>query len=271
MTEEAEVIVSEGSVDVTPDPMIIQEARDMGWVPLEEFRGDGSKWRSADEFVERGREILPILRKNNAELLKDKQKMQREIAEMRETFEEFKEYRKADKDRAYKQALEDLKSRKVEAIEAGNGELVVEIDEAISEIKEEAAKPIIVKEVKVEPQVDPILQDWLADNEWFEKIPSLQYAANAAGAEILEQEPGLKGRKFLDKVAEKVKERYPEKFSNPRTTPAAVEGSQGGNRGGSKKKTYESLPADAKSACDRYVKQGLMTREEYVRDYEWGV
>ena len=35
------------------------------------------------------------------------------------------------------------------------------------------------------------------------------------------------------------------------------------------KKSYESLPAEAKAACDKFVKQGLMTREEYVKEFDW--
>ena len=260
--------VQEDTQEVQVDPVIEQEAREMGWVPQEDFRGDTTKWRSAEEFVERGREILPILRKNKEELLKSNRQLKAEIEEMKATFEDFKEYRKADKERVYKQAIQDLKSRKVEALEANQAELVVEIDDAIAELKEEQAKPVQVESKKAEqPQVDPIFMDWLSDNEWFEKNTTLQYAANAAGAELLEENPGLKGRKFLDKVAERVKEQYPEKFGGRREAPPTVEGSQGGSRSKPKKESYENMPQEAKSKCDSYVKQGLLTREEYVTEY----
>jgi hypothetical protein len=29
------------------------------------------------------------------------------------------------------------------------------------------------------------------------------------------------------------------------------------------------LPSEAKAACDRFVKQKLMTREQYVADFDW--
>jgi hypothetical protein len=32
-------------------------------------------------------------------------------------------------------------------------------------------------------------------------------------------------------------------------------------------KSYAALPDDAKKACDRFVKQGLMTKEQYIKDY----
>jgi hypothetical protein len=38
---------------------------------------------------------------------------------------------------------------------------------------------------------------------------------------------------------------------------------------GKKKKGYNDLPAEAKAACDKFVKQKLMTVEQYVNEYEW--
>ena len=49
-----------------------QEARSMGWVPKEEFRGPETQWRDANEFVERGRTMIPIL---NARLREKDEKL----------------------------------------------------------------------------------------------------------------------------------------------------------------------------------------------------
>ena len=40
---------------------IMEEARKQGWVPEDEWKGDPDKWRPAEEFVERGKNIIPIL------------------------------------------------------------------------------------------------------------------------------------------------------------------------------------------------------------------
>lgn len=256
---------------VETSPEVIAEARQMGWVPQEEFRGDESKWRSADEFVERGREILPIVLKNKEELLHKNKVLENELKEIKAAMEDFKEYRKADKDRMYKQALSDLKFKKKEAVDNSDGEMVVAIDEAIDELKTEQHE---VKEqpkgVAKEPVVDPEFMKWVNENDWYANNAVLQYAANAAGVEVMEEFPGLKGKPFLDKVTSKVRERYPEKFGNVRRESASsVE--EGGNPAprGSKKKTYANLPADAKAACDKFVKQGIMKQEEYVSEFEW--
>ena len=42
---------------------IEEKAVAMGWVPLEEWKGDPEQHRPADEFVARGEQILPIVKK----------------------------------------------------------------------------------------------------------------------------------------------------------------------------------------------------------------
>ena len=245
------------------------EARTMGWSDKTDWRGNPDDWRSAEEFVERGREILPIVLKNKNELLKKNQILEDQLKEMKTTMEEFKEYRKADKDRAYKQALTELKEKKKEAIEEADGDLVVKIDDAIDELREAHTEPVKVA-TKEEPALHPEFISWMDENPWYRTDVALQHASNAAGVEVQLENPSLQGKAFFDAVTAKVKERYPEKFGGGRrSAPSAVESGQGQPRSGSKKQTYENLPADAKAACDKFVKQGLMTKEEYVKDFEW--
>lgn len=254
---------------VENDPAVESEARQMGWVPEEDFRGDKSKWRSAEEFVERGREILPIVLKNKEELLVKNRVLEAELKEMKTAIEDFKEYRKADKDRMYKQALQDLKAKKKEAIADGDGELAVELDDAIDELKE-SAKDAPVTPVEKTDQLDPEFVKWVDETEWYRKDAALQHAANAAAIDVQAIFPQLKGRAFLDKVSDLVKDKYPEKFGNTRRTNSnTVE--EGGNTQprSTKKKSYDNLPADAKAACDKFVKQGIMSKEDYVNEYDW--
>lgn len=56
-----------------------KEARVFGWVPKEDFRGSEDDWVDADTFVKRGKEINPILRKNNELLMKRLDEKAREI------------------------------------------------------------------------------------------------------------------------------------------------------------------------------------------------
>jgi len=59
-----------------------KEARAQGWAPKEEFRGKETDWIDADVFVQRGREINPILRKNNERIQKELDKAKRDLDEL---------------------------------------------------------------------------------------------------------------------------------------------------------------------------------------------
>ena len=95
--------------------------------------------------------------------------------------------------------------------------------------------------------------------------------ANGIGESLRLEFPLLKGQEFLDKLDEVLAEEFPNKFGKQDTSPAnRVEsgaGRQGRQSAGSNSKSYDALPSDAKAACDRFVKQKLMTREQYVADY----
>ena len=67
-----------------------------------------------------------------------------------------------------------------------------------------------------------------------------------------------------------MKEEFPEEFKNPnRDKPNGVD--PGGEKTTtSKAKSYESLPADAKKACDQFVRDiPGFKREDYLNTYEW--
>ena len=78
--------MSEEETQVTPQVSseILYEAESQGWVPKERYRGNEADWVDANTFVKRGREILPILRKNNENLVRD-------LNNTREQLKEFKE------------------------------------------------------------------------------------------------------------------------------------------------------------------------------------
>src|SRR2546425_12464119 len=91
---------------------ILDEARTDGWKPKEQFHGPEDQWVDAETFVKRGREINPILRKNN-------ERLQREIADLRQkldgtttSLQRVQEYHAKLETRAYERALKDLKAQK---------------------------------------------------------------------------------------------------------------------------------------------------------------
>jgi len=266
------------------DPQTEKEARIFGWVPKEEFRGSDADWVDAEVFVKRGKEINPILRKNNELLMKKLDERTKEIDSIKASVEEFKQFQKESFDRKaieYEVQIAQLKTKKREAIAAGDGDLVVDLDDQIDDLKDaqkeakQESKKKLEEAPKTEAQVsvpdDPDLQSWLGRNQWFGEDTEMTDVANGLGSSVRKQFPHLTGRAFLDKLDEKIVEYFPHKTLGKKAKGSAVD-STGNVRGGttSGKKSYDNLPDDARQACDRFIKQGwIKSKQEYVDSYDW--
>jgi hypothetical protein len=257
------------------------EARAQGWVAKEEFRGSENDWVDAETFVRRGREIMPILRKNNEKLLKELNEAKKAAEETRQVAREFREFQKGQfeiKTRELESQLDQLKQAKREAINNGEGDRAVAIDDAMDSLKEE--REVAKQELKRAEEAakapapvtaDPAINDWIERNDWFGKDKRMTAIANSLGAEIRNESPELIGKAFLEKLDQELAEMAPEKFGKKKT-PNPMDGSPNSTSRPAAfkgKKSYDNLPSDAKAACDRFVKQKLMTKEQYVADYSW--
>jgi hypothetical protein len=284
MSEENQEVSTEQEQVPEVNETVAKEARMFGWVPREEFRGSDDEWVDADVFVKRGKEINPILRKNNETLMKKLDEKSKEIDSIKASVEEFKQFQKESFERKaveYQVQIAELKAKKKEAIAEGNGDLVVDIDDQIDEIKEaqreakDAAKEKEVAEAAAKQNAsvpdDPSLQEWLGKNSWFGQDSEMTDVANGLGASVRRQFPHLSGQEFLTKLDEKIAEYFPEKILGKKAKGNAVD-SSGDVRGGSSsgKKSYDNLPSDAKQACDRFIKNGwIKSKQEYVDNYDW--
>lgn len=272
MSEEQDVQVQQEKIE--------KEARLGGWVPKEEFR-DGDHWVDAETFVRRGKEINPILRKNNESLLKKLEEATAEIAEVKKVAKEFEKFQKETADRKVTELarqIDELKARKKEAISLGDGDTAVAIDDAIDSIKEEQhqtkeqAKEAIKEQKKEETSstvLDPILVSWMDANTWFTEDKKYSSIANAIGATLSQEHPELHGKAFLDRLDEELADILPIQYQKSNGKNQVEGGAQRTRPSSNKKHSYENLPAEAKAAADRFVKQGLMTKEQYVAEYDW--
>lgn len=266
----------------------VAKAKLLGWVPKEQFRGQESAWRDAPEFLEFGERMNPILRENNrrleAELLASKQ----QIANIQKQVAEFAKLHEQTKAEAYKQALADLKMQKKEALENGDLDAVVELDEQIADTREaeRQAKRAVEKDNVVDdkpqksadPVAETIYRDWSTQPEikLILADPEMEAYSRAIGEvltntrEHIRETPAESFKVFLNLVAEKVKARFPEKFRNDnRAEESRVEGSGGAAKPASGKRNYAALPKEAQEACDFLVSTGTMTREQYLATYKW--
>ena len=257
VTQEEAVDVAEQQTAPEVDEDTLKEAKRQGWVPQEEYTGPEDKWVDADTFVKKGKEINALLRKDN-EFLK------REVSDMKSTMMEFKKFHAETEKRAYERAMADLRDQKKEAISTGDGEKVLQIDDAIDELK--SARQ--VEKAQPAPQPDPEFVMWSEENRWYTNDAQLRTEADMIGEVIKRQNPTLIGNAFLNEVTTRVKRMYPEKFTNGnRNRPSPVEGTTAPKATGKNGKSYNDLPPEAKAACQKFEKSNLLTREQYLKEY----
>jgi hypothetical protein len=243
-----------------PNTEVEDKARKMGWTPKEEFKGDPGKWRGAAEFVERGEQMLPIVRATV-------KRQERDIAELKQTINDLAEFNSKAVQKGYEKALRELEAKRVEAVAAGNAADFVKVDQEIADLKKEAATPA-PKLPDYNPDNDPEYREWESRNRWL-KDPELAAEADVQALYLRNKGNKETGAAFLDKVAERVRKEFPDRFTNPRRNSApSVEG-QGAPAKSGKGKSYADLPTEAKAACDRFVKNsgGKMTKEMYCKTY----
>jgi uncharacterized coiled-coil protein SlyX len=246
-----------------------EKAERMGWVPLEEFRGDEKRWVSAEKFVERGENEIPIMRERMRKQDKTIQGLNKTVAGMSQTFAEFQKHQQGVVDRAFQKGVKAIEKKKLDAVERND------VDGYNAAVKE--GEELVPETIPVETVVDPQLEasqaeftEWQKDNGWFDDPTLQQYASDISG--LVQKQTGLGGTKLYDKVREQVEAMYPDKFVNQnQAAPAAVAGAGGpsppANAG---KQTFGNLPKEAQDACNKFIKDiPGYTKKQYLADYEW--
>ncbi len=235
-------------------------AAEEGWSPEDKWRGDPDKWVDARTFIRQGRTILRSTL----------QRQDGELGEMKTTLSEFRDHYGKVEQRAHARAMAELKAEQRAAVEEGDTGAYDAAGKKMDELGKEVPGP--AKPARKEgpsPDEDPNFKAFSADNAWYGgNIKMTAYAESIAAVVGRKHE----GRAFYDKIAEEVRAEFPDQFGNvARKKPSRVEGSGAGamRRGSGNGKAYEDLPAEDKAICNRYVKQKLLTREQYVADYQW--
>lgn len=250
-----------------------QQAKELGWSPLEDFRGDPARWVDAETFVEKGKSIMPILQKNNerlqAELAQVKAQQERQAQSLQaaqNALEDLQEKHTAETQRAVDQARKDLKAQLRIASENGDHEGVAELTDqlALMPTKVETQKPQQQDPVPLPPE----FVAWQNDNKWFGTDMRRTALANAIGQELRAGGSPLIGKPFWDAVSAEVDKVFNPKQDQDRPGDDKVGGARNGS-GGSNGKSYSDLPSDAKQACDSDLRSKVGEGKRYKTAAEW--
>ena len=247
------------------DP-IQEAARSQGWVPQEEWDGDPTQWRDAQVFLERG------------EYFKTMGTQRKQIDKLNAMVEKMATIQAKTREDEREKVLKELSQKKAVAMEEGEYNRVVDIDNEMNKIRSEPAMSVPNVEGQSE---DKYTQDQIANyidnNQWYRTNSDMRQYADSIAVGFRNSNPNATIDDVLEYTDKEVQIRYPEQFgkqvpsaspvaSTKRTTKPSPNGAQ-------KKKTLDDLPA---SSRDMYAQIGqsfvdagaVDSIDEYVAELE---
>lgn len=272
----------EVTLESVATPEVQTKAEKMGWIPPTRFRGDPETFIDAEEFIARGEQILPIVRSQNQKLQAEVEqlrggyaKTQEALEKANKALEEINERHTVATQKAVEQAHKDLKGKLAAALEAGDHAAVAEITGTMVQLSAAQAEPAAVKRVEeppasaAAPAIPDDLKEWNKANPWYGTDRRKTALALGIAQELRDSGTTLVGVEFYEKVREGVEEVF-----GAGTPPASkVEGARGSGAGGGSPgrggKSYASLPADARAACDADTKNFVGEGKRYKTVAEW--
>lgn len=231
--EQQEEVADVESTEAVEEISIEEKAKAMGWKEPDEFRGDPEHALSAEDFVRKGEEELPVLKDNM-------RKMRKELAQIKRDTKSYA-------DMIVENTLAEAKAKQRKAVEDGDIEAFEEADKTIEQIKQA-------------PQENPqqAINDFISRNPWYQSDPVKTAYANEMDRTV----GGADAEEHFRLVEEAVAKQFPEKKQRPPSVEGAVR-----KRKANGSKTYEGMDEDSRITCDRLVKNGFVTKEAYVENY----
>lgn len=267
-----------------PSEEIVQEARNLGWTPKEEFNGREEDWLDADAFVERGRQIVPLLRANNKrlqrELLTSQQKignLEKLVKDTQASVEALEKHYTAANKRAVENAKRQLVEQIKEARENGDTDAEFKLLDQLDAVKESQRAAEKTEEKKVEAgqpsntdepnKLDPEFVKFQEENTWFGQDKKRTKSIMRIAEDLREEGEEAIGYEFMQKCLTELKKQ--EGTTTQTRTPSKVEG---GSRSGSRAsggKSFADLPQDAKEACWADVSTLVGDGKRYKTKADW--
>lgn len=271
------VFSSPDSGDTTPpDRNYETEARDMGWVPEGEFKGDKkpAKFLEAKEFVERGETVLPFVQREvkrlKAEREQEKKDYEDRFTRLTKATEATLKKQRDDHERD----LTGLQAQREAAVKAGDVQTFKALEKQITDHKANAPQ---VEDIVEKPKADApanndtVLASWQDTNKWYGTDDTLTEAAIGISQNLLRKNPNITMAENLRLTDEAMKARFPLRFGTSGANAHAPVDSGGDPKppvNESKSPLYDKLPKEAKGLADQAVKDGVYkTKEEWARVY----
>lgn len=242
------------------------EAREMGWVPESEWRGDKKppRFLTAEEFVERGQTVIPILRKQLAGKDEEIAKIRADFETRAQRLERMSEETQRRQKAQHEAEIASLRQVMRKAAETGDMDEYDRVSQQLDTAIKSAPAEIDDTPDKPEDK-GAIVREWVGKNPWYQTDFDLANEAKNYSEWWVGNNPGKSVQDELAAVEAHVKNKYPEKFgmAKPQTKPkpnggmAAVDGG-GAFAGATQKNTLSvKLNKHERAQADRDVAAGI--------------
>lgn len=266
------VVLSQETVVQVQERDYDAEAKDMGWVPKEEFRGPAERWKPAQQFVEDGENILPIVRAENKRLKAEIDKINADYATRFERLDKAAQVTIKAAKAQFDRDLAALQTKRDEAVAAGDLQAFKATEKQITDHTANAPKVEDFEAPKTDaPKTDDtVLDDWKKANTWYETDDALTEAAIGISQMLLRKNPNITMAENLRQTEAAMKERYPLKLGGK----SGANGHAPVDGGGDPKTPARTdtltakLPSEALSMAKQAVKDGTYkSTEDWAKVY----
>lgn len=241
-------------------------ARAQGWKDKDEFTGPEGQWRPAEEFLERGEKILPILQERFGKMEKDLADQTNQLARVTGNLSKFADFHKGTYKRAYENAKRDIENRLAIAEQDQDFAGFKQASDDLKQVEQDIQQ-IDSDQDGGEPQPVPEFFDFKKANSWYDSDIPMTVYANYIANELIGADGINSNSEYYAKIEQEVKRQFPHKFTDGGQ--ALVEGGLVTGEGDKKtKKSWNDLPKEAKEAyLVNFADIPNFGKDDYAKDY----
>lgn len=236
MADETDTNTEDTAVEATayePTPFDTL-ARDMGWFPPDEYKGDPDNWRSAEEYIKHG--------------VQNTKALKRDLKTVKDTADRLARTSASITAKALADQRAELEALHDRAVEDGD-------KDAAKKIARDMAK---LDEAPDNRETERLVGDFATRNDWYGTHPGATDYAAMISTKLAKQGASIEDQ--LEAAEEAVKKKFPHLFDDePEEKPARKAPTVHGNASRAaapapKERGVSDLPREARQAGEEYVK-----------------
>lgn len=263
----------------------------LGWKPKEEWRGPEDKWLDAPDYIGEFEREAPKIKervRTQKEMLAAQQRELAEIAartkKQDEMISELLENQRNANHRGFARARAEIEAEMEKAVENADTATFRQRKAELAEL--DKLRPSILPATKKDDsppppasgEPSPAVKEFMRNNAWFGNAPGKDRAMTAyavtLSTEVHAENPHMSEAEQLVEVRARLEKEFPHKFENPARRAAATVANPGAQAarpsgGKPKAKTEADLPEADRAVMERLVRNKVLTKEQYLKDYQW--